>query len=95
MADMYDQPDPGTENPGSENPGPSDEKSEDSGETFLVPKSALGGKETTPGTRCEFEVVHEYEDEVEFKYLPHGENKESGMERADAALDKMMGAEEE
>jgi hypothetical protein len=51
-------------------------KEQEAGEdTALLPKSLFSGKDIEPGSKCEVEIVHIYEDEVEVKYVKH--NKES------------------
>lgn len=74
--------------------GGADEDSEDdssSQETFLVPKSALGGKDPNPGDVCKFKAVRSYDDEVEFEYVKDGSDSggDDEMSKADAAMDKM------
>ena len=67
---------------------------EDVGGT-LVPKSFFDG-DVEPGHRCEVEVVHVYDDEVEIKYTKPGEEKkpQSQMDQADGAIDKMASMSE-
>lgn len=58
------------------------------GVTFLVPKSAIPGDEVKPGDVCDFEAVHVYEDEIEFKY----KKAEKGeTEPNKSAMDESMG----
>ena len=47
---------------------PDDQMDRDEGETALLPKSILGGKEFQPGDEVVLKVVHIYEDEVEVAY---------------------------
>lgn len=69
-------------------------KDADEGETFLVSKSALGGKEPEPGDICEFKCVRVYEDEAEFKYQKHNESESENEDMAKAHEDMDMMAEE-
>lgn len=48
--------------------GPEGGRTKD-GETALLPRTIFSGKELTPGSKCTFEVVKVYEDEVEVKYV--------------------------
>ncbi len=100
MADMYsdnpggDQADPTTASAGADTSDSADNKTADEeGETFLVPKSALGGKEPKPGDTCEFKVERVYEDECEFSYVKHGnsETKEENpdMDKANEDMESM------
>lgn len=68
--------------------GPDDEQEPSGKETFLVPKSALGGKDPEPGDICKFKAVASHEDEVEFEYVPH-DKPESKMDQADKAISNM------
>lgn len=58
---------------------PKEESTEDESgdETALLPKSFFGGKPIEPGTKCQIEIVHGYDDEVEVKYVSHGDKEES------------------
>ena len=70
-----------------------DEKDESDSETFLAPKSAFGSYKCKVGDVKKFEVVHEYEDEVELKYLGKESKAKSeegpSMDKANMELDKM------
>lgn len=69
-----------------------DEKEDEGGETALIPKALLAGKEFKPGEEIMLEIVHLYDDEVEVKYATGKEDKEkpkSQMDQSDGALDKM------
>lgn len=50
---------------------PEKEREESDVETALLPKSIFGDKKLEAGKKCEFEIVHTYDDEVEVKYVPH------------------------
>lgn len=82
----------------SEEESPETEQtSDDSENTALLPRDFFEGKDLEPGTRCEVEIVHGYEDEVEVKYIPHkkeGEDRpmRSAMEDAEMEMDGMMEA---
>lgn len=62
-----------------------DAGTEPAGETALIPKSLLMGKECKPGDKITLEVTHVYEDEVEVAY-PKKEPKEP-MEEANDDLE--------
>jgi hypothetical protein len=86
MADDY-YPEAASE---EKRPTPDNESEEPDEQTFLVPKSALKGKEPQPGETCKIEAVHVYDGEIEFKYVPHDEKKESdSMAEADRQMDSM------
>ena len=73
------------------NPKP-DEKPDE--QTALLPKSIFpGGKVPEVGEKCEFEIVHGYEDEVEVKYAKEGEPEEANQtaEQASPDMDNAMG----
>ena len=69
---------------------------EDAGGT-LVPKAFFGG-DVDPGHKCQVEVVHVYDDDVEIKYVKPGEEgkgeKESEMAQTDSKIDKMASMSE-
>ncbi len=92
--DYYPQmgggPPPGRPPPRGGPPEKPDKESEYEGETALVPKSFLAGKELRPGDRVEMEVVHIYDDEIEVKPTSETEPKrEPGMMSADEEIDDM------
>lgn len=73
----------------------SESESEDVGqETFLAPKSALGGKTLKVGNKCEFEIKSIMEDEVELEYVEHKkdddkkESKDAPDDDAKASIDR-------
>lgn len=76
-----------SETPAEESAERKDDSSEK--ETFLVPKSALMGKDPQPGEECKFRAVHSYEDEIEFEYVKHDEKSKSSMGAADEQMDQM------
>ena len=45
-------------------------------QTATLPASFFGGKPLEEGARCEVEIVGVDGDQVEVKYMPHGEDKE-------------------
>lgn len=51
-------------------PSPAPEKEDEGGETALLPKSILAGKDFQPGEEVVLKVVHIYDDEVEVEYAP-------------------------
>jgi len=66
-----------------------DGDSKDSGEdTDLLPKSFFAGKSLEPGSKCEVEIVHVYDDEVAVKYVPHVSNEDKEEEDEDEPEDK-------
>jgi hypothetical protein len=75
MADsMYDSDE--SEKPAA--PEEHESKEQESGEeTALLPKSFFAGKDIEPGSKCEVEVVHVYQDEVEVRYVKHDKKKDS------------------
>jgi len=66
---------------------------DESGETALIPKALLAGKEFKPGEEMVVEIVHVYEDEVEIKYASEKKREDkkpsSQMDQADGAMEKM------
>lgn len=48
----------------------------DSASTGLLPREFFQGKDLTPGTKCEIEVVKVHDDQAEVRYMPHEENAE-------------------
>lgn len=60
-------------------------------ETALLPKTIFGDKPLEPGSKCEFEIVHVYDDEVEVAYA-HDEKSEqpsAPMEQSEGELSSM------
>ena len=55
---------------------PADESAEK--ESFLIPKSALGGKEPNPGDECTFRIVKVHGDEVEVEYVDSEKDESMG-----------------
>lgn len=57
-----------------------DEKREhqDDQQTGMLPKTFFGGKDLTPGTRCEVEIEQVMDDEVHVRYVPHSESDDKG-----------------
>jgi hypothetical protein len=70
MNQMYPQPDEPdqTQGGGDDAAGQDDEKME--GETALLPKSILGGKDFQPGDEVVLKIVGMHDDEVEVAYAP-------------------------
>ena len=60
-------------------------------ETFLSPKSVLGGKKAEVGSEWVFKIVHIYDDEIEWEYATGEEkdNKKSAMSESMDDMDKM------
>lgn len=66
------------------------------GESALIPKSLLMGKDFNPGDEVVLKIVHVYEDEVEVQYATgkeseEGESEESGMSDMGKAESDMEG----
>lgn len=86
MPEDYYQQD---QEPNAQEKGAKDEAPEEN--TFLAPKSAVK-KDANPGDKCEFEIVHVYEDEVELKWVKDGEyDKPKAMDEAMSGMDSMAG----
>lgn len=79
---MYPQPDEPDETsadtPSDNGAGGEDEKM--AGETALLPKSILGGKEFQPGQEVMLKIVAMHDDQVEVEYAPEkpDENENPG-----------------
>lgn len=85
-------PEPETDSEDAAEPAEEKADSEDA-ETFLSPKSAVSG-EINPGDKIEFEAVHVYDDEIEWKPVKAGKDKPKGkpkppMPENDYSLDSM------
>lgn len=80
----------GESDQGSSSPEASQRGATEGGETALIPKSLLMGKEVNPGDEVILKVVHIYEDEVEVQY-PTGEaeEKKSPMMESEEMMDGM------
>lgn len=99
MPDNYYNENPGGDmvpaGPDATPPAGSPGEKEEYGETALLPKSILGGKEFKPGEEVVLEIVHIYEDEVEVKYASEEGSKEeeagetASMEKAEGELESM------
>lgn len=89
MEDLYGDA-PGTQGaPGPEPAEPEEQEKpkDDGGETAIIPKALLAGKEFKPGEEVVFQIVRFHDDSVEIKYATDesgkGEDyKESGAEPA-------------
>lgn len=57
------------------------------GETALLPKSILAGKEFKPGEEVVLKIVHIYDDEVEVEYAT-GEGGKGGGGESETPMDK-------
>lgn len=75
----------------SKPPAAEDEAEGDVGETALLPKSILAGKDFKPGDEVVLKVVHLYDDEVEVAYAPEKPSTppEPGGMSADNEIDAM------
>lgn len=84
---MYDSDESEPSTPAPYKP---ESKEQESGEeTALLPKSFFAGKDIEPGSKCEIEIVHGYEDEVEVKYVPHGTKKDDKKDSEPSMRDKI------
>jgi len=80
---------PGSEtsaNGNSEPEGKPPGEGEKTGETFLIPKSALKG-DYKVGDTCTFKIVHEYSDELEVEDKGGSKPEPESMESAQGELD--------
>jgi hypothetical protein len=97
MSDYYQSDETSAGNPPGDGEGMDDkgmEKEDSGGETALLPKSILAGKEFNPGDELVLKVVRLYDDEVEVAYAT-GKDEKNPMKKSamDEASDKlgMMG----
>lgn len=100
--DLYNDLGEGQE---STTPAPPMEGATEGGETALIPKSLLAGKEFKPGEEVVLKIVHIFDDEVEVQYAPEkpdSEEEEYGseeegtpMEEAEGELESMATESEE
>lgn len=70
---------------------PPERKDADEGETALLPKSILAGKDFKPGEEVVLKIVRMYEDEIEVEYA-HDKGEESeneDMAKANSEMDMM------
>lgn len=70
-----------------------EQEKDDTGQTALLPKSILAGKEFKPGDEVILKITHIYDDEVEVAYA-HEEKAEepkpkSSMAMAEDRMDRM------
>lgn len=63
---------------------PEKEREESDVETALLPRSIFGDKKLEAGKKCEFEIVHTYDDEVEVKYVKHKDGDKDDDEKSDS-----------
>ena len=61
---------------------PEEHPDEGEGQTGLLPKSFFMGKDKKPGDKCEVEVTHVYDDQIEVKYLDAQDKNEPGESAA-------------
>lgn len=76
---------------GPDTPKPAERKDADEGETALLPKSILAGKEFKVGEEVVLKIVRMYEDEVEVEYAKEkgGESENEDMAKAHSDMDEM------
>jgi hypothetical protein len=89
---MPDGAAPATE--GNDNPPKEGEDEQMEGETALLPKTILAGKEFKPGDEVVLKVVHLYDDEVEVAYATGKDEDENDNTKKDwpemaGAMDKI------
>lgn len=61
--DYYNDGPPAAAAPGGDQPEA--KEGDEGGQTFIVPKSAFGGRELKPGDKCDIEVKAVHENDVE------------------------------
>jgi hypothetical protein len=90
--DYYPEAQTDTAAEGADNESPKSDKGEEyGGESALIPKALLAGKEFKPGEEVVFKIVHMYEDEVEIEYATDDkkDTKKSNMDMAMDGMDAM------
>lgn len=89
--DYYSNPD--DDMPSESKDETMDHKEEDYGETALLPKTILAGKEFDVGDEVVLKIVHKYKDEVEVAYAPEKKKEDKGdmgePEDMEAAQDQL------
>lgn len=79
-------------------PEEKEEQPHEDGETALLPKTILAGKEFKPGEEVVLKIVHIYDDEIEVAYATGegggegGGESETPMDKATNKLRSMAGA---
>jgi hypothetical protein len=82
---------------GTKPPGEGDEESKEEGEygeTAVIPKALLGGKEFKPGDEMVVQIVAVHGDRVEIKYAPEGGKGEEGEGEGEAQAEVPPGAQQ-
>lgn len=92
--DYYPQTDTADESPpaadtSSEDNQQGTESNDEVGETALVPKSILAGKELQPGDTVTFKVVHLYDDEIALRPVSESKEEETESMSANDEIDAM------
>lgn len=90
---MYPQPDQPDEQDSS-SPSPSSHSEDDDqspGETALLPKTILGGKDFQPGEEVVLKIVALHDDEVEVSYAPEKSGSADESENMDGGSASEMG----
>ena len=85
-----DEEKPEGDSPGDGQEGDDDDEEDMGGESALIPKSLLAGKDFEPGEEVVFQIVKMHGDEVEIKYATD-KGGDSEMSKADGKLAKMGG----
>lgn len=92
--DMYsDNPggDETSKSPSPDTSSPPERKDADEGETALLPKSILAGKDFAVGEEVVLKIVRMYEDEIEVEYAKDkgGDSENEDMAKAHSEMDSM------
>lgn len=74
---------PGDETPTEQTPTETETETE-GGQTALLPKSVLGGKDFEPGEEVVLKIVKVHEDEIEVQYAPEKAKEPTSDEEIDA-----------
>lgn len=93
MSDYYPQPD--EDDAAAPSKAEVGDEEQMDGETALLPKSILGGKEFQPGQEVVLKIVREHGDQVEVQYATEkdgeGEEDEGGGAAPESEMDGAMG----
>ncbi len=93
----YSAPDDAPETPPADGAAPPDEGGDEQGmqgETTLIPKSILAGKDFKPGDEVVLKIVKLYDDQAEVEYAPE-KGKDSGRAAMHGRMDKYAEADED
>lgn len=73
-------------------PEPMQEDDKMEGETAMLPKAILAGKEFKPGDEVVLKIVAMHEDEVEVAYATEGGSEDDGMDENQRGMQNRMQA---